>query len=92
MICPFCRQSDIVDNSGKTICPDCKTVFEIDERVKQRVFAGTDSKNDDFCFGKKTVYSECYAEFMTTFVYLLRKTRFNKINDLAEKMTTFTYQ
>ena len=41
MICPFCRQSDIQDNSGKTICPECKTVFEIEERG-ECVFADTD--------------------------------------------------
>lgn len=42
MICRFCRQSDIVDNSGTTICPSCKTVFEIDDRV-ECVFVNTDS-------------------------------------------------
>ena len=32
MICPICRQSDIVDNSGPTICPTCNVGFEIDDR------------------------------------------------------------
>jgi hypothetical protein len=42
MICPFCRQTDIVDNSGNTVCPSCKTVFEIDDRG-ECVFVDTDS-------------------------------------------------
>lgn len=42
MICPFCRQSDIGDKSGPTICPAWKTVFEIDER-SECVFVDTDS-------------------------------------------------
>jgi hypothetical protein len=42
MSCPFCRQSDIPDNSGKTICPSCQTVFEIDDRG-ECVFVDTDS-------------------------------------------------
>ena len=42
MICPFCRQSDIVDNSGTTICPSCILVLEIDDRG-ECVFVDTDS-------------------------------------------------
>ena len=42
MICPFCRKSDIQDNSGKTLCPSCQTVFEIDDRG-ECVFVDTDS-------------------------------------------------
>ena len=42
MICPFCRQSDILENSGPTICPSCQTVFEIDDRG-ECVFVDTDS-------------------------------------------------
>ena len=42
MICPFCRQSDLLGNPGKTVCPSCKTVFEIDERG-ECVFVDTDS-------------------------------------------------
>jgi hypothetical protein len=41
MICPFCRQSDIVDNSEKTICPSCHTVMDIDDRG-ECVFVDTD--------------------------------------------------
>jgi len=32
MNCPFCQQFEIGDASGPTICPVCKTDFEIDER------------------------------------------------------------
>jgi hypothetical protein len=32
MICPFCRQSDIMVIPGRTICPTCQTVVEIDDR------------------------------------------------------------
>jgi hypothetical protein len=42
MICPICRQSDLQGNPGKTVCPLCKTVFEIDDRG-ECVFADTDS-------------------------------------------------
>jgi hypothetical protein len=42
MICPFCRQSDIPDNPGKTICLSCKTVMEIDDRG-ECVFVDTES-------------------------------------------------
>ena len=42
MICPFCRQSDIVDNSAKTVCPSCKTGFEIDDRG-ECIFVDTDT-------------------------------------------------
>jgi len=38
----ICRQSDIVDNPGKTVCPLCKTIFEIDDRG-ECVFVDTDS-------------------------------------------------
>ena len=42
MVCPFCRQSDILDNPGKTKCPSCQTVFEIDDRG-ECVFVDTNS-------------------------------------------------
>ena len=42
MICPFCRQSEIPDKSETTICPSCKTVFDIDDRG-ECVLVDTDS-------------------------------------------------
>jgi hypothetical protein len=32
MLCPFCRQSDLPDITGPTICPVCKTEMDIDDR------------------------------------------------------------
>ena len=32
MICPFCRRPDIQSHPGKTACPSCQTVMEIDDR------------------------------------------------------------
>ena len=32
MICPFWRQPDLLGNLGPTICPSCRTEFEIDDR------------------------------------------------------------
>ena len=34
MICPFCRQIDVGNDPGMTVCPMCKTEFEIDDRGK----------------------------------------------------------
>ena len=30
--CPFCSNHNIENKTGKTSCPDCSTVFEIDDR------------------------------------------------------------
>jgi RNA polymerase subunit RPABC4/transcription elongation factor Spt4 len=54
MICPFCRQSDIPDNPGKTVCPLFKTVFEIDDR-DECVFVDTGSL-------KMPIYGQVCAE------------------------------
>lgn len=41
MIFPFCRQSDIPDNPGKTVCPSCNNGFKIDDRC-ECVFVDTE--------------------------------------------------
>ena len=32
MICPFCRQTEIGDEPGPTVCPACTAGLEIDDR------------------------------------------------------------
>jgi hypothetical protein len=41
MICPFCRETDIGNKSGQTVCPACKAGFEIDDRG-ECIFADVD--------------------------------------------------
>ena len=41
LTCPFCLNHCIDAEPGKTQCPICDAVFEIDDRV-ECVFAGTD--------------------------------------------------
>ena len=41
MICPFCRETEIGDDTGPTVCPACKAGFKIDDRV-ECVFVDTD--------------------------------------------------
>jgi hypothetical protein len=41
MICPFCRETEVGNESGPTTCPACKAGFEIDDRGES-VFADTD--------------------------------------------------
>ena len=32
MICTFCREIEVGDEAGPTVCPTCKAGFEIDDR------------------------------------------------------------
>ena len=32
MICPYCREVEIGDNTGPSTCPACKAEFRIDDR------------------------------------------------------------
>jgi hypothetical protein len=41
MICPFCRETEVGNDSGPTTCPACKTGFEIDDRG-ECIFVDTD--------------------------------------------------
>jgi len=42
MICPFCRKTDVGDETGRVTCPACKAGFEIDDRG-ECVFVDTDN-------------------------------------------------
>ena len=41
MICPFCRKTEVGNESGPVICQACKAGFEIDDRG-ECVFVDTD--------------------------------------------------
>lgn len=32
MICPFCRETEVGNETGPTVCPTCKAWFDIDDR------------------------------------------------------------
>lgn len=32
MICPFCRETEVGDETGPTVCPSCGAGFEIEDR------------------------------------------------------------
>ena len=42
MICPFCREIEVGDETGPSTCPACKAGFEIDDRG-ECIFVDTDN-------------------------------------------------
>ena len=34
LICPFCLNHSVEPKPGKTICPECSTEFELDDRLE----------------------------------------------------------
>ncbi len=42
MICPFCREIEVGDETGPSTCPACKAGFEIDDRG-ECIFLDTDN-------------------------------------------------
>ena len=48
MICPFCRETEIGDDTGPTVCPACGVGFEIDDRGES-VFVDTDDPRMPMC-------------------------------------------
>ena len=42
MICPFCRETEVGNDTGPIVCPACKAGFEIDDRG-ECVFVDTEN-------------------------------------------------
>ena len=83
MICPFCRETEIGDDTGPTVCPACKAGFEIDDRG-ECVFVNTDSAKDaDVRAGLHSLWSGAAGQ--TEYLRILR-------DNFQQKGTLKTYE